>query len=168
MLGESVKAQSRRGSLLSFAIKKGSGICRSLFCVVRRFRRANRDYDRLKYAAMHDEGFQPFERLTATPRSRYDCSIQISQTICPALLLSSLRDCCVPACRPSRRRSPLARLAPRKSVSLKRATRSDLDAPISSLPFSVSRPCPLAVGEGGTKLPKQENNHESRASQTDR
>ena len=31
MLGEPVKAQSRRGSLLSFAIKKGSGICRSLF-----------------------------------------------------------------------------------------------------------------------------------------
>src|SRR5271154_4944407 len=114
MLGESVKAQSRRGSLLSFAIKKGSGICQSLFCVVRRFRRADRDYDRLKYAAIYDQSFQPFERLTATPRSRYGCSIQISQTICPALLLSSLRDCCVPACRPSRRRSPLARFAPPK------------------------------------------------------
>src|ERR1700675_2700294 len=31
---------------------------------------------------------------------------------CPALLLSPLRDCYVPACNPARRRSPLARFAP--------------------------------------------------------
>ena len=49
------------------------------------------------------------------------------------LLFLPLRNCRVPACKPIRLRSPLASLAPRKSVALKRATRSDLDAPISSL-----------------------------------
>ncbi len=63
-----------------------------------------------------------------------------------ALLFLPLRNCRVPACKPLRLRSPLASFAPRKSVSLKRATRSDLDAPISSLLSPVSRPCSLAVG----------------------
>lgn len=90
MLGESVKAQSRRGSLLSFAKKKALAFAGAFFCFVRKFRRADRDYDRLKYAAIYEQSFQPFERLTATPRSRYDCSIQISQTICLALLFLPL------------------------------------------------------------------------------
>src|SRR5205807_4223346 len=59
------------------------------------------------------------------------------------LLFLPLRNCRVPACKPIRLRSPLASLAPRKSVALKRATRSDLDAPISSLRSPVSRPCSL-------------------------
>src|SRR5258708_410591 len=62
------------------------------------------------------------------------------------LLFLPLRNCRVPARKPLRLRSPLASLAPRKSVSLKSATRSDLGAPISSLPSPVSRPCSLAVG----------------------
>ena len=100
--GELVKAQSRRGSLPSFAIKKGPGICRSLLCVVRRFRRANRDYDRLKYAAMHDEGSQPFERLTATPRSRPGLPLDSGfrrRFVPPLPFVAAPGDCCVPACR---------------------------------------------------------------------
>ena len=85
-----------------------------------------------------------------------------------ALLFLPLRNCRVPACKTARLRSPLATFAPRKSVSLKPATRSDLDAAISSLLSPVSRPCSLAVGEGSKNSPKQEDNHESRASKTNR
>src|SRR5204863_8677638 len=63
-----------------------------------------------------------------------------------ALLFLPLRNCRVPARKSSRHRSPLASFAPRQSVSLKRATRSDLDAAISSPLSPVSRPCSLAVG----------------------
>ena len=60
-------------------------------------------------------------------------------------LFLPLRNCRVLARKSSRHRSPLASFAPRQSVSLKRATRSDLHAPISSLWSPVSRPCSLAV-----------------------
>jgi hypothetical protein len=63
-------------------------------------------------------------------------------------LLSSFRRfeiCCVPVNKFSRLRSSLAHFAQRETVSLKGATHSDLEAPISSVPFSVPGPCPRAV-----------------------